>query len=235
MPLEASVVITAWNRAGTLGETLESALAQTRAPCEILVVDDGSTDGTARIAESFGAPVRLLRREHGGMAAALNTGVAAAGGDVVAFLDSDDLWLPEKLELQLAALESDPGLDIVYGWAELFACPTLSAAERARIRIPPKPVEALGTSCLAVRATALERVGSFAAFQGTVLDWLNRARELACRRHRVDAVLVRRRVHRDSMNWQEREELRRSYLDVAKAALDRRRGAGRSRPAAGSG
>jgi glycosyltransferase involved in cell wall biosynthesis len=203
VPLEASIVITAWNRSG--------------------VVDDGSTDDTAQVAEGFGEPVRVLRQHHAGAAAALNTGVAQATGDVVAFLDSDDLWLPRKLELQLAALKSDPDVEIVYGWAEMFACPTLSAAERARICIPQKPVEALGTSCLAIRAATLRRVGPFAEYRAPTLDWLNRARELSVPQRCLGTVLIRRRLHRGSMNFREREQLRRSYVEVAKAALDRRR------------
>lgn len=229
VPLEASVVITAWNRAAYLGEAVRSALAQTRAPREILVVDDGSTDDSAEIAESFGEPVRVLRRPHGGMAAALNTGVAAARGDVIAFLDSDDLWLPEKLGLQLGALESDSGLDGVYGWSDSFACPTLGAAERAQILVPAEPAQAPGTSCLAIRAALLERVGPFADFHACVLDWLNRAGELSARIHCIDAVLMRRRLHADCQSVKQRERVRRSYLDVAKAALDRRRRARRAR------
>ncbi len=100
---EVSVVIPAYNREALLRRAVESARAQTRPPVEVIVVDDGSADGTAALAESLGA--RVIR--HGsnrGAAAARNTGIAAARGDLIAFLDSDDAWLPRKLAVQVPAL-----------------------------------------------------------------------------------------------------------------------------------
>lgn len=97
-----SVVIPCYNGAAYLRETLESALAQTHAPLEVIVVDDGSTDDSAAIAESFGPPVRVIRQENRGESAARNVGVRASRGDWIAFLDADDLWDPCKLEAQLA-------------------------------------------------------------------------------------------------------------------------------------
>lgn len=100
---EVSVVVPAFNREALLRRAVGSALAQTLKPLEIVVVDDGSADGTASLAESLGA--RVIR--HGanrGAAAARNTGIAAARGALVAFLDSDDAWFPEKLAVQVPAL-----------------------------------------------------------------------------------------------------------------------------------
>src|SRR4051812_13046945 len=97
-----SVVIPCYNGALYLRETLESALAQNYAPLEILVVDDGSEDDSAAIAESCGAPVRVIRQPNQGESVARNRGIDEARGDWVAFLDADDLWEPEKLERQVA-------------------------------------------------------------------------------------------------------------------------------------
>lgn len=99
-----SVVIPAYNAARFLRETLQSVLAQTSAPLEVLVVDDGSTDDTARIAQSFGPPVRCLNQENQGLSRARNAGIRAARGDWIALLDADDLWLPRKLERQIERL-----------------------------------------------------------------------------------------------------------------------------------
>ncbi len=90
-----------------VGNAVRSALNQTHAPLEVLVVDDGSTDDSAAVAEAFGPAVRVLRQRNQGPAAARNTGLDAARGEYIAFLDSDDLWLPDKLEKQLAAVEHD--------------------------------------------------------------------------------------------------------------------------------
>ncbi len=96
-----SVVIATWNTAHYLQETVESALAQTWPRVEIIVVDDGSTDDTEARVAPFGARIRYLRREHGGLAAARNAGVAAARGEFIALLDADDLWEPHKLAVQV--------------------------------------------------------------------------------------------------------------------------------------
>ncbi len=99
---DVSVVIPAYNAARFLAETLASVFAQTLAPAEIIVVDDGSTDDTADIARRLG--VNVISRANGGISAARNTGIRAARGAYVALLDADDLWMPEKLEFQVAAL-----------------------------------------------------------------------------------------------------------------------------------
>jgi glycosyltransferase involved in cell wall biosynthesis len=108
-----SVVIPAFNAAGFLPRALASAAGQSLQPLEILVVDDGSSDATARTARDFGEPVRLIRQDHRGAAAARNSGIRAARGEVIAFLDADDEWLPHKLERQLP-LHRQPGLALSY-------------------------------------------------------------------------------------------------------------------------
>lgn len=107
-----SVVIPVFNGERFLAEAIRSALSQTLPPYEILVIDDGSTDGSAEIAESFGPPVRVLRQENRGEAAARNFGIEAASGDWIAFLDCDDVWQPEKLAFQAAFFAS--GTDCVH-------------------------------------------------------------------------------------------------------------------------
>jgi glycosyltransferase involved in cell wall biosynthesis len=106
---DVSVVIPAYNAADTLPETLESLIAQSFDDFEAIVVDDGSSDDTAEVAAASGDPrVRVLSVRNGGVARARNHGIAATNGTYVAFLDADDLWHPEKLELQVQALRADP-------------------------------------------------------------------------------------------------------------------------------
>jgi glycosyltransferase involved in cell wall biosynthesis len=110
-----SVVIPTYNRAGLIRETLDSVLAQTHRDIEVLVVDDGSTDDTAAIIGAYGSLVRYLRQPNAGQAAARNNGTRAATGDFIAFVDDDDLWLPHKLERQLAALTARSDAE-PYAW-----------------------------------------------------------------------------------------------------------------------
>ena len=115
-----SVLIPTYNYARYLPQAIDSVLAQTYAPLEVLVVDDGSTDDTPQVLAAYGNRIRAIRQDNQGVAAARNTGVAAARGEYVALLDSDDLWLPRKLELQIARFESDPSLGFVHCGAETF-------------------------------------------------------------------------------------------------------------------
>lgn len=103
--MSVSVVIPTYNRASVVGEAIESALRQTRPPEEVIVVDDGSTDDTARALRSFGERIRVIRQDNAGVSAARNAGVRAASSEWIALLDSDDEWLPEKLEAQVKQVE----------------------------------------------------------------------------------------------------------------------------------
>lgn len=115
-----SVVIPAHDAETHLAETLASALAQRgRFELEVIVVDDGSRDATCALAESFPG-VRLIRQANAGPSAARNRGIAAARGGLVAFLDADDLWTPDKLAVQLAVLDAHPRAALVFGDCRLF-------------------------------------------------------------------------------------------------------------------
>lgn len=99
-----SVIIPTYNRAAWIGATLRSVLAQTHAPREVIVVDDGSADDTESVMRAFGPAVRYVRQVNAGVSAARNRGASLATSDVIAFVDSDDVWHARKLEVQLLAL-----------------------------------------------------------------------------------------------------------------------------------
>lgn len=114
MQLRISVILPTFNRAHLIGETIESILAQTRQPDEILVIDDGSTDGTAGVLQRFDA-LTVIRVENGGKAAALNLALGMVSGDLIWIVDDDDLLLPEACALLAAPLETDPDIDFCAG------------------------------------------------------------------------------------------------------------------------
>ncbi len=110
---DVTVIVPAYQAEGFLAETLATVAKQTKFPRELIVIDDGSTDATCDVVESFAIAhtelsVRLLREPHRGPGAARNAGVRAAGSDWIAFLDSDDLWHPEKLEKMMGAIQAHP-------------------------------------------------------------------------------------------------------------------------------
>src|ERR1044071_4471000 len=118
-----SVIMPAYNAERYVAESIRSVVGQTYADWELLVVDDGSTDGTAEVVQGLAAAdgrVKYLSQPQGGQGKARNAGIRASGGELVAFLDSDDLWEPEKLALQVAALE-ESGADVIFSDAFIFS------------------------------------------------------------------------------------------------------------------
>lgn len=117
--MRCSVVMAAFQREATVGRALVSVLAQTRAPDEVIVVDDGSTDRTAEVVRGFSPDVQLVSQENSERGAARNVGVARATGDVIAFIDSDDQWLPGHLDSLLPAFDGDDVV-VAHTQAQMF-------------------------------------------------------------------------------------------------------------------
>ena len=219
-----TVIIGAYNAERYLGEAIESVLAQTYRDFELIVVDDGSTDRTGEIAASYGDPVRCFRQANGGMAASRNRGIPEARGDYLAFLDADDRFPPAKLEQQLAAFESDPGLDVVYGHVTEFLSPDLDEAARALLRAPEHDVPWPTPNLMLVKRESFLRVGLFSTDLkvGIGVDWHARANELGLRSVVPPILALERRLHAENNGIRQREA-KPQYLHVLKAALDRRR------------
>ncbi len=111
---KVSVIIPTYNRAGYIVKTLESVFAQTYTDYEVIVVDDGSTDDTEEVLKPYYDRIIYIRKENGGQGSARNVGIKLAKGEYVAFLDSDDLWLPEKLEIQVKFMDDNPEVGLVF-------------------------------------------------------------------------------------------------------------------------
>jgi glycosyltransferase involved in cell wall biosynthesis len=124
-----SVVVPAYNEERYIAEALDAILAQTRAPLEVIVVDDGSTDGTREVVTRYADHVRLIRQENRGCPGAFDTGFREASGEFVALCPADDLWEPHKLEWQQHELAAHPRVDVIFGAAERFG---LASGEPAR-------------------------------------------------------------------------------------------------------
>lgn len=103
-----SVIIPTYNRSACVGDAIRSVLAQTHQADEVIVVDDGSTDNTPESLSSFGSAIRVIRQSNAGVSAARNAGIRAASSDWLAFLDSDDLWMPERLERFIINFTQNP-------------------------------------------------------------------------------------------------------------------------------
>src|SRR5438477_3256497 len=139
--MRISVVIPVYNADPYLADSIACVLQQTRPPDEVALVVQHPTDRTLRIIEGFGNKILTSFRKERGSAAALNEGVRLCNGDLLAFQDADDLWLPEKLERQVEALTSDPGLEAIFSHVRQFVSPDVPA-ERAADLMPPKEIVA---------------------------------------------------------------------------------------------
>ena len=135
----ASVVVPTYNRAEWIGATLRSVLSQSSQPHEIIVVDDGSADGTETVVGAFGARVRYVRQENAGVSAARNHGARLATGEYLAFADSDDLWHPRKLEVQLTALRTSGAHWSITGCDVIGFDGAVIPGREVRVGLPPVP------------------------------------------------------------------------------------------------
>jgi glycosyltransferase involved in cell wall biosynthesis len=227
-----SVVIPVRNGERHLAEAIESVLAEKLDPIEILVVDDGSTDRSADIAESFGDPVRCLRREATGVAAARNAGWTAAVAPFVLHLDADDLVVPGSLALRLAVLAGNPDVDVVTGHTESFFSPELDDERRATIKLPDGPRRGHLSGTSIVRTNLIDRIGPLNEGWrvGADMDWYARATEAEIRIVVLPEVVVRRRIHGSNLSLTSGDE-KIDRVRIVKAALDRRRAAASKPPA----
>ncbi len=219
-----SVVVPVYQGEAFLAEAIESVLRQTLPAAEIIVVDDGSTDGTALTAARFGSAVKYEYQAHGGIGAARNRGIGASQMEYLCFLDADDFWSADKLALQVAVLDAVPAPDLVFGLVQQFRDPRLSSELKARIQCPDEPMPGLLSGTLLVRRETVFRVGLFDTQwrSGEFIDWYLRATELGLTTLVLPQVVLHRRLHASNHGLREREA-RGDLLHILKASLDRRR------------
>ncbi|MGE0725828.1 MAG: glycosyltransferase family 2 protein [Alphaproteobacteria bacterium] len=210
--------------AAYLAEALDSIAAQTRPPDEVLVVDDGSADDGPAIAAGHPLRPRVVRQPARGTAAARNRGVRESRADLIAFLDADDLWLPQHLAVLSSALAAAPEAAIAFGHIEQFASPELGADAAARMIVPTGAQPGFSTQAMLARRTVFETVGPFdeGIRAGYFIDWFMRGQERGLRHFLVPEVVARRRHHAGNIG-RIRPDYRADYLRVVRAALQRRR------------
>lgn len=216
-----SVVIPVYNGVRHLGQALQSVLEQTYDRMEILVVDDGSDDGSGALANEFAA-VRVLTNPHLGVSHARNSGVEASSGDFIAFLDADDTWYPDRLLSQVALASDQAEVDVVMALQDYrfdgpippwFRGPTDGSAEPGFL-----------PSSWLVRRQCWDRVGLFntALSHGEDMDWLARAREMGATIATAPEVLVTRRIHDGNLTGLA-EESRNGLFTALRMSVNRKR------------
>jgi len=218
-----SIIIPVYNGERYLGAAIESIMNQNHLPDEVIVVDDGSVDNTDLVARQYNESVIYVRQENRGPAAARNRGLSMAQGDIVGFLDADDLWPENKLSLQLSILTKSPSLEINIGFTQ-----RIKLRKREDNESPfdkwMDPFFTLLLGAAVFRKTVFEKVGLFdeTLYYGEDVDWFMRAREQNVSMMVIEHVVLLYRMHKSNMtgNALARDSY---FLKALKKSLDRRR------------
>jgi len=221
--IQISVVIPFYNGASFLKEAVESVLSQGIEDMEIVLVDDGSTDDSVeKINQIKDARIKIMRQENAGAATARNNGVKLATGKYISFLDADDIWAPNKLKLQLAEIEKEVGINMVYGQVKEFNDESVLSG----LAIKPEEKTFVGYSPIALLISKEDflKVGEF---QGKFkvaefIDWYDRAKHLGLKELVLPDIVAYRRIHSGNVDRLRRADVK-QYVAVLKEALERRR------------
>lgn len=225
-----SVILPVKNGARYIKESLQSVVAQDHPPCEILVLDDESTDETESIARTFESQgVRFISNHPSlGIAGSLNLGIQLACGELLGFTSHDDIWVPHKLRKQAELFAARPELDYCITLVRPFLDPGMTAPPAGfRPELVGADVPGYLIETLVARPRTFGRAGNFdTSFpQGEDTDWYARVRELGLKGEMIDEVLVHKRLHGNSTtyNSDRAQQGRRALLRVVKQSLERRR------------
>jgi len=199
--MKISVIMATLNAGRFLAEALDSINGQTKPPTEILLVDGGSTDDTQNIARRY-PDVRLITQSGSGLPDAWNTGIAAAAGEYIAFLDSDDHWTSNKLNIQASLLNGDPFLQAVVGHVRFFLEPGCERPLGFRPELFEGTYAAPMPGALLIRREALNLVGLFDTRFPVAcdIDWFSRLRDLQIKLATLPDLLIHKRIHQTNLS-----------------------------------
>ena len=221
-----SAIVPVFNGAPYVAEALDSIFAQGYPAFEVIVIDDGSTDATPAVLARFADRARVVRQANAGPAAARNHGVQLARGDLLAFLDADDLWHTDKLLRQTTFLAERSELPGCVTQAQNFWIRELrDEADQLRDHRIAKPLAGYLASTLLVRRAVFDTVGLFNPELkfGHSTDWFLRAAACGFTVPELPEVLYYRRLHHTNRSRQLGEQSRDEFLHLVKAHLDRQR------------
>lgn len=219
--MKYSALIPAFNAAATIEAAIASMLEQSHPPEEIIVVDDGSTDATGSIAAACDPRVRVIRQENRGPGPATTLAMREVRFPVIASLDADDIWLPDKMSAQLDHLARHPATKAVFSHMRTFRDDGIEAGTNV---VAP----GWSRSTMTIHRSAARKIGAVIDLpgenRGEMIDWLARARHMGFALDLLDDVHALRRIRPGSLSYGRDAEKDRGYARVAWLALQRRKG-----------
>jgi glycosyltransferase involved in cell wall biosynthesis len=195
MKPKISVIIPACNAQKYISEAIDSvSAASTSIPLEIIVVNDGSTDGTSDIVSSMNAI--LLEKEKGGAASARNAGLKASSGELIAFLDADDVYAPDALDMMYRTL-CGYSADAVFAMTEDFVSPDLSEEERTGLPVRRRPYAGILPGSSLIRRQVFDKIGFFneTLSSGETVEWLMKLNDSGLKTVQMEQTVLNRRIH----------------------------------------
>ncbi len=219
-----SIIIPVFNTEKYLAEAIESVLSQTLKPTEIIVVDDGSTDKSVEVARQFEPLVRIISQANKGVGAARNVGIQETSGDFLAFLDADDFWTENKLEIQLSYLENNPKTDMVFGYVEQFISSELPDEHKSNLKSELDKMQGFVAGAMLIKKTTFLKAGFFneKLELGEFIDWFSRAKDLGLTFQVLNEIVLKRRIHTSNMGIYKKQHLK-DYTTLLRTALARKR------------
>jgi glycosyltransferase involved in cell wall biosynthesis len=220
-----SVIIPVFNAERYVGEAIRSVLSQTYRAIELICVNDGSTDGSLSILQSFKTKIVLIDNEENcGTAESRNRGIHEARGEFLAFIDNDDIWESNKLEVQMDQFQNRHDLDVSLTYMQCFISPEISEDIKDLRYCPADPLPGYIPSTMVARRISFDKVGYFDSRwkNGESFAWIVRANEVGLKVEVIEDVLVRRRIHDNNKSVSGSSTSRSDYLRILRESVDRR-------------
>lgn len=220
-----SVIIPVFNAEKYVAEAIRSVLSQTYKNIELICINDKSTDNSLSILESFGNKIILVDNEDNcGTAESRNKGIRLAQGEFLAFIDNDDVWESNKLDIQMYQFRNNPGLDVLFSYMQCFISPEISEDVKNLRYCPPDPLPGYIPSTLVAKITSFEKAGYFDSRwkNGESVAWMFKALETGLNFGVVDEVLVKRRIHETNKSVLASSTSQSEYFKIIRESLERR-------------
>lgn len=217
-----SAIIPVYNGEQFLAEAIQNIQHQNYHPLEIIVVDDGSTDGTAEVAASFKDSIHYVYQSNSGPSAARNRGIKIAKGDIITFLDTDDLWSDNKLAVQVSYLASHPSVEIIQGLIQQMKLAQLEAKQQAIFEEYYPPYNFINLGSAIYRKSVFDKIGLFdeTLSYGEDVDWFIRAWENGVSKVVLEQVTLFYRKHQENMTFG-KNLVELGFVRIFKKHLDR--------------